>query len=243
MTLVPVADAVLLSVEDNPLSVIEVTEHYRRRGAEVVEAPDMRRAEECIGEVRVDGILLDLRFPTGSRDSLRGGIEFIRNLKAGNFGRLNQDAPFIVLTSFVHEVHLDEFTQLQGFSGPVFAKATATPREISFALGIQEPPPAPDGPYFVDALITIESPPKGGQVILGVDSWPGGEQVVIPEGELPPEVREEFMYGDFPVYVWARVDIDAESPDELMPTDFRLSIAPETELSVFDASNYGAGPV
>lgn len=227
-------EVTVLSVEDNPNSVLEVVSYLKRHGADVLEVVDVDRAEDVVSARRVDAILLDVRVPGRREDEQHGGLAFIKRLKRGSLGDLNRDVPFLVLTSFIYDSQLTELSSVAGFAGPVFSKAQVSPTEVTSALGIFDPGQDGPRPYFVDALLTVNAPPTRGQVTLHADSWPVDEEVNIPEGEFPPEVQQEFDYDEYPLYIWARVNIDAETAAELMPTNFRLSLAREEDLQRFD---------
>jgi CheY-like chemotaxis protein len=226
--------AVVLSVEDNPDSTMEVVEHLRMQGATVIQSESADAAERVIRVRNVDYILLDLRVPRTGRDPLRGGVTFIKDLKSGRLGPLNRDTPFLVLTSFIHEVSLDEVREVPDFIAPVFAKAAVMPEEIESSLDLDVDPERSASQYFLDSLLQIDSAPTDGTVHFSAPAWPGEGRAAVPVDELPDEIREELGYNVFPVYVWARINVDAATTLELMPSEFRICLIDEGHDEAFD---------
>ena len=84
-------EVTVLSVEDNPNSVLEVVSYLKRHGADVLEVVDVDRAEDVVSARRVDALLLDVRVPGRREDEQHGGLAFIKRLKRGSLGDLNRD--------------------------------------------------------------------------------------------------------------------------------------------------------
>jgi CheY-like chemotaxis protein len=229
---------VVLSVEDDKDTTSAVIAELRSLSVAVVEVTDILEAERACRDHQFALILIDLRINRGDVFLEDGGVQFVRQLKAGVFGEHNVLTPFAMLTAFPLNVPRNELARLPGFvsvfskTAPVIADLAASARRMlpwfpTAALGRMHS-------HVVDDLLIIDGVRNSrGHYRAKVGAWHGGSLFLEPQ-QLPPEVEQELAYGVFPVYAWAKLNIDAATEAEVLPHDFRLVIPDQGAKVRFD---------
>lgn len=224
----------LLGLEDEPDTTANVVGRLHEFGHRVLSAHNLESAIVRSKGGRFQGIMLDQRFSTHSAFDGRAGLEFIRALKSGLFGEMNRDVPFVVLTSYPHEVPVAEYLNIQGFCGPILSKLSVDAIDVCAALGLLVPGGAKPDEFWVDDLLEVHEPANAaGRYYFYVPAWSHGEGVEVSAAILPEDVRVELEWGVFPAYVWAQVNIDAVDARAVSPREFRMSLDSDEGLASF----------
>lgn len=231
----------VLSVEDEDDTVVAIVGALEDAGVEVVPARDIAEARKIVAATAFDLMLIDARMPDGTELRHSGGLDFVRAVKRHEYGSLNSATLFMVVTSYLHEIDQTELVDVPGFLG-VVSKTSSTIEDIQDRLGIPLPRrPSPteelhrgDSYEVEDLLVVTGFVDANGRIDTAVGAWPGDEPVPIVHDDLPEEVQQELQYGDRPVYVWAKVNVAAETADEVRPHAFRLWVADPAEGEAFD---------
>jgi len=229
-----VEGATLLGLEDEPDTTANIVGRLHDFGHRVARAHNLESAIARSKDDSLQGILLDQRFSTATEFNGRAGLEFIRALKGGLYGEMNRDVPFVVLTSYPHEVPVAEYLKIPGFRGPILSKLSVGAIDVCAALGLLVPGDAEADEFWVDDLLEVHAPANAaGRYYFHVPAWSYGEGVEVSAAVLPEDVRVELEWGEFPAYVWAQVNIDAEDARGVSPREFRISVVSDDNLANF----------
>lgn len=227
----------VLSMEDLPDSTAAVVASMQDAGIVIDQVGTVAAAMESVKARRYDLILLDARMPSRNRLDVEAGPIFMRELKGRAWESENVETPFLVLSSFIHEIDVDSLLRLPGFLG-VFNKASITSEGLEEVLGLDlSLDDIEDRGEFVveDLLISESGDERNGFVRFCVPSWPEDEPVPVQIQHLPDDVSQELAWGDTPFYVWARVNIAAATAKEVRPRSFRLYVGDDDEERAFEA--------
>jgi CheY-like chemotaxis protein len=238
------AERVILSIEDQPDSLIGVVTELRASGMQVVQVSDLAEAKEVVRRRRFDLLLVDLRMPDGNSFRVEGGLEFVKAMRSRDYGARNASTPFAIVTAYAHNITREPLLGLKGFMGvisktdPVIPFLSASvesvlpwfPQMIKIAV--------PD--YIVEDLVVFEGfEDELGNFQVVVGKWPYGETVPVRADSLPPELQQELAYGVRPVFAWAKVNIETENASEVRPHHFRLEPQDREKEMEFDWREHG----
>lgn len=121
----------VLSLEDFPDSIADVVGSLRDAGSLVEQAGTFEGAVELVYRNAYDLILVDARVPRKGQLQVEAGPEFLRLLGSTP----NAATPFLVLTSFPHEIDVSNLRNLPGFLA-LLNKASVTGEILEEILGI-----------------------------------------------------------------------------------------------------------
>jgi len=226
----------VLSIEDNVDSTSSLIEALRDVGVSVTEVATIPNATQVVRGTLFDFIIVDARVPDVNRFDVRGGIDFVKQLKEGDFGAANIDTRFIVLTSFVHEIDSRELIGMSGFAS-VLSKTSMTAMDLGELLGLELDPAGSDtqDQYIMEDLLVVEAPPRADhKIFVLVPAWSEGEGIFVNESDLPEDVFIEYQMSDRPFFMWARVNVAAKSAAEVGPRSYRLHIADAVDYHAFE---------
>lgn len=214
----------VLSIEDRPDTVAGVADELRDLGMEVEETERLDTAEALVSKQHYDLLLVDHVIPYAGLEA--GGLEFVRRLKSGQFGPLNANTPFAIVTAYPYR-DIDSVVDLDGFLAPI-SKTGSVVRALVSAARDRLPwfPRSVDTliPAYIaeDVLIVEEAADADGRLRLITGAWPYGDSITIAFDELPPEVQEEVISRDFPVFLSASINLDARVADDVLPHAIEL---------------------
>jgi CheY-like chemotaxis protein len=236
MTASATAIEFILSVEDLPDTSAAVVGSLKDEGIPVIEVKTVQEATEQVARRSFKLILLDARVPDRDTLEVDAGIKFIQRLKSREFGEHNIRTPFLVLTSFVHEVDVDELSELPGFLG-VLSKTAVTTDVVRELIGLQVSlDTEPKGDEFIveDLLVSERGDNGDGTVSFTVPAWPGDDEIIVPIKTLPEDIAVELGWGDLPFFLWGQVNIAAQEAGAVRPRRFRLYVGSDEGIRAFE---------
>jgi CheY-like chemotaxis protein len=123
----------LLVIEDDLGTVEGTLSELDLRGYTFETVISRARAEECLASHRYALILVDLKIPyrEDEEPDESGGLDLIMDLRAGRFGQLNQDKPYIIIST--QEFRLDGLEQR--ISDPAALEAIRKGRVLRYQKG------------------------------------------------------------------------------------------------------------
>ncbi len=229
----------VLSIEDYSDSVASLIGALKNSGADVSEVDTIQAATIAVRKKSFDAILADARVPDHNELQIEAGPRFIRRLSEGDLGELNHSTPAWILTSFPHEIDSAQLLDVRIFRG-VLSKLSTTPSDLADILNLPGIRALSErtGLYVVEDLLVGNGPPvtdpNTEAVYLLVPAWAHGEGIWVSFEALPDDVAAQYNYGPRPFYVWARVDIEAEQPEDVRPTDFRIFSRNDSTGTLFE---------
>jgi CheY-like chemotaxis protein len=227
----------VLSIEDEVDTISEVSGAIRDYGLVVVDADRLEVARERILEQEYDLLIVDSRMQDEGRLVARGGVTFLRDLKEHRLGAMNVDAPFVILTAYVHEVDQSLLVDLPGYRGLLSKMNSGVLQDMSHCTGWEliKGNGRSRNSYRMDDLLVATGPPDSrNRLRLYVPAWDGGEWIEVQFASLPSEIRQEISFGDYPCYVWAEVNLAARDQSEVRPSNYRLCIRDPEEGQHFE---------
>lgn len=231
----------VLVVEDVADTMAFVLRVLRRTGCNLVVANDLDEARRYVRDRVFDFLLVDVRIPFGSLESypvpnewdeVDAGLIFIHELKAGSLGMENRDTRFAMITSFKEDVDESALEQFQGYT-KVVSKTAADMDDLIEVMGL-ESSGAPHGAFLArDLMRCDEQPDRRGYLYFEAPGWPIDERIPIRLDALPDDIQQEIAWGDFPVYIWSTLNIDAARASDTSPHNFELSGVSDEALTAF----------
>lgn len=227
----------VLAVEDEPGTVSGTLDRLRSSQHLIDLVEDAHDAEAKLQVDRYDLILVDLRLPRNGVHADEGGLDLTRQLIAGALGPVNGSAPIAILTAFPNQVPVERLPIAENFLG-VFSKLGSPLVEMRLAGKehldwlIENESAAGEGEAWIEDILSIESPERDGEVLVLLNGWDVSPEFKMPVNDLPVAIRQELLYGDWPVRFWARVDVAAETAKGLKPHELRLIFPEDDELAL-----------
>lgn len=229
----------VLVVEDHRQSVSATLDRITGAEHELTLVADAADAERELRHRAFDLVLLDLRISRDGRYAEEGGLELVESLLADELGATNATAHLAVLTAFPNQLPAERLPVAPRFLG-VFSKLGSPVSELRLAArgALEWLAPSADTWQVADALyaediLTIDGFADDlGRIVVALNGWDMQPTFTMAVEDLPPDLQQELAFNERPVRFWARVNIAAESEDQLAPHEFRLILPAEDESDV-----------
>jgi CheY-like chemotaxis protein len=216
----------VLVVEDAPETVSTTVAQLRAADISVDEVGTLGEAEHRVSKVQYSLLLVDLRVPQGDDGVSQGGLEFVKNARAGRFGEFNRNTPAVLLTAYVYDISKEDLEKVRGFVIKL-GKLSPVLKDIRLAGGglldwlpVQRTAPSQ---WVVEDLLIVRDPVVDGHVIASVSRWPGGDSVRLTVSELPDEIQQELAYPENrPLLISALINKAARTEDQVKPHRLRI---------------------
>jgi CheY-like chemotaxis protein len=92
----------ILAVEDERQSIYSALVEWRLRGYDVTRVTNLLDARAVLSKSKFDLVVADVRLPPTDDETKIdqfGGVDLIRDLRAGRVGRMNKKTPFMIVTA------------------------------------------------------------------------------------------------------------------------------------------------
>jgi CheY-like chemotaxis protein len=233
---------VILVVEDVLDTMAFVLYRLRRTGCELDIVADLDEARQRVRDRVFDFLLVDVRIPFGGQappstprelSEVDAGLVFLHELKSGRLGEQNREAQFAIITSFSTDVDVDALERVQGYT-TVVSKTAADIVDLMDVMGL-DPPPDVQSAFIARDLLRCDGPPdRHGYLHFNSPGWERDELIPVRLDTLPDDIQQEVAWGDFPVYIWATLNIGADNASDTGPHDFELSGTSEAAVAAFE---------